>query len=237
MPRTIYEITQINEAIHNPKGDRAKIIASGRWGLDTFGWPIDPLLDYCEHRLTQDDLSKAEDIIEKLREYIKRNYEEKKFKTKKYALDLVSDLDSILDWEGRKCYECGIVLKDKRLYIIVSGGQSECIQILCWGCYTQGPPGKNYLLQAQEIWHEDLKGSKNTPDQTPEYKRYLKSPVWREKRKQVLERDKHRCTCCNTEDDVLDIHHKHYKNIGKEHLSDLITLCRNCHRVVESESM
>ena len=83
-----YEIIQINEAIGQPKGDRAVMIAS-------VGWGIDPLLDYCRNNLTQDDLLKVEDIIENLREYIKRNCE-KKFKTMGYARSLVSDLKSIL---------------------------------------------------------------------------------------------------------------------------------------------
>ena len=83
-----YEIIQINEAISKPKGNRAAMAAS-------VGWGIDPLLDHCKNNLTQDDLSKAENIIEKLREYIKRNCE-KKFKTMGYARDLVSDLKLIL---------------------------------------------------------------------------------------------------------------------------------------------
>ena len=86
-----YEIIQINEAINNPKGDKAKAV-----GLN--GWGIDPLLDYCKNNLTQDDLSQAEDIIEKLREYVKRNCDKgKKFKTKGYARGLVSDLKLILE--------------------------------------------------------------------------------------------------------------------------------------------
>ena len=83
-----YEITTINEAIHSPKGDKA-----GAVGFHGLG--IDPLLNYCKNNLPQDDLSKAEDIIEKLREYVKRNCG-KKFKTKRYAEELVSNLESIL---------------------------------------------------------------------------------------------------------------------------------------------
>lgn len=83
-----YEISQINEAINKSKENKAAMIASGGWGIDR-------LLDYCRNNLTQDDLFKAEDIIEKLKEYIKRNCE-KKFETKGYARKLVSDLKSIL---------------------------------------------------------------------------------------------------------------------------------------------
>ena len=83
-----YEITQIHEAISKPKGDRAHAVAN-------VGWGIDPLLDYCKNSLSEDAFLNAEDIIEKLREYVKRNYD-KKFQTMGYARKLVSDLESIL---------------------------------------------------------------------------------------------------------------------------------------------
>ena len=83
-----YEIIQINEAINNPKGDRAKAVGF-------HGWGIDALLDYCKNSLSADAFLSAEDIIEKLREYVKRNCD-KKFQTMGYARKLVSDLESIL---------------------------------------------------------------------------------------------------------------------------------------------
>ena len=83
-----YEIIQINEAINNPKRDKAEAVGH-------HGWGIDPLLDYCKKSLSEDDFLQAEDIIEELREYVKRNCA-KKFKTVGYARKLVSDLESIL---------------------------------------------------------------------------------------------------------------------------------------------
>ena len=58
---------------------------------------------------------------------------------------------------------------------------------------------------------------------------YLKSKEWKEKRKKVLQRDNYRCKKCGSKTN-LHIHHISYKNIGKEPLDDLVTLCDNCHK-------
>ena len=82
-----YDLIQINEAINNPKSDKAHAVAEG--------WGIDSLLVYCKNSLSEDDLPNAEIIIEKIREYVKRNLQSK-FETKKYARELVSNLKKIL---------------------------------------------------------------------------------------------------------------------------------------------
>ena len=59
------------------------------------------------------------------------------------------------------------------------------------------------------------------------YHEYLLSWKWRRKRDKVLERDKHRCQYCgNTASDVC---HLTYENVFAEPLSDLISVCRECH--------
>ena len=44
---------------------------------------------------------------------------------------------SVREQKGRKCHECGIVLKDKRLYVIdwIDGN----LQTLCIECYAEQP--------------------------------------------------------------------------------------------------
>ena len=60
-----------------------------------------------------------------------------------------------------------------------------------------------------------------------EYLDYLKSPQWKEKRKKVLARDKWTCQRCGGRGS--DVHHITYERFGRERLSDLETLCRECH--------
>lgn len=61
------------------------------------------------------------------------------------------------------------------------------------------------------------------------YKEYIRSDEWKEKRRQRLEFAKNRCELCFRES-ALDVHHRTYERLGDERLSDLIVLCRTCHR-------
>lgn len=60
-----------------------------------------------------------------------------------------------------------------------------------------------------------------------EYKQYLLSPEWRQKRINILQRDKC-CRACKSETG-LQVHHLHYWNIYKEKEEDLLVLCYKCH--------
>lgn len=63
------------------------------------------------------------------------------------------------------------------------------------------------------------------------YERYINSSQWQAKRELVLARDNGRCVLCDSNTD-LEIHHRNYDRLGNEDLSDLTTLCRDCHEVV-----
>ena len=60
------------------------------------------------------------------------------------------------------------------------------------------------------------------------YQEYLKSDTWQRKRKAVLKRDNYLCKHCQKKK-AQDVHHKTYDNVGREPLSDLVSLCRECH--------
>lgn len=77
----------------------------------------------------------------------------------------------------------------------------------------------------QEVWHCLLK-SLDPDDNRGTYKEYLDSPAWEMKRDKVKERDGGQCVCGTQ---ATEVHHKTYKNIGKEPLSDLVALCKECH--------
>lgn len=60
---------------------------------------------------------------------------------------------------------------------------------------------------------------------------FLASNYWKIVREMVLKRDGYKCMICsNTK--YLQVHHDHYKNHFNEHnhLEDLMTLCRGCHK-------
>jgi len=61
------------------------------------------------------------------------------------------------------------------------------------------------------------------------YADYLKSDDWRRKRFVVLRRDNWTCQYCGAK--ATEVHHKRYaRNIGREPIHWLVSLCKQCHR-------
>ena len=72
---------------------------------------------------------------------------------------------------------------------------------------------------------------------TGEYRQYLNSPIWWEKRDRILERDGWRCRICGSTG-PLNVHHLRYPEVlGEELDEDLITLCEACHAEVHAEDI
>ena len=63
-----------------------------------------------------------------------------------------------------------------------------------------------------------------------EYPSYLVSEEWAERRAIMLNRADYHCQLCNSRES-LQVHHKTYKRIGRERISDLLVLCSDCHAV------
>ena len=68
-----------------------------------------------------------------------------------------------------------------------------------------------------------------------DYNEYLISPKWQKKRSERLKIDNYKCQRCGRPMD-LQVHHVNYERIGDENVyTDLITLCKYCHREIEAE--
>ena len=78
----------------------------------------------------------------------------------------------------------------------------------------------------EEVWHCLLK-SLDPNNDLETYEKYKRSPAWHRKRDLVRERDKSLCVC---DAQATEMHHKTYDNIGQEPLSDLVMLCKGCHK-------
>jgi hypothetical protein len=61
------------------------------------------------------------------------------------------------------------------------------------------------------------------------YKEYLQTDHWKSLKKKALVLAGNSCALCQTKDKQLHVHHKTYKNRGKETQKDLIVLCKDCH--------
>lgn len=86
-----------------------------------------------------------------------------------------------------------------------------------------------------DVYHEKVNKTKKEYDLTylhkKPYSEFLKSGYWFRVRKTVILRDNKKCTRCESKKG-LQVHHLTYKNHFKEHehLEDLVTLCRKCHK-------
>jgi 5-methylcytosine-specific restriction endonuclease McrA len=65
------------------------------------------------------------------------------------------------------------------------------------------------------------------------YAGYIRSEAWQQVRRRFwASRLPKECYCCGRADGPKDLHHRTYKNLGRENLRDLVPLCRNCHDLV-----
>ena len=60
------------------------------------------------------------------------------------------------------------------------------------------------------------------------YRRYLASPEWRAKRREIFELRGGRCEGCGFQ--AEQVHHLTYERVGAELPSDLMAICDACHR-------
>lgn len=70
----------------------------------------------------------------------------------------------------------------------------------------------------------------------PSYPAYLRGDHWAEtkKRFRASKLCKHQCSACGARNTPMFIHHKTYKRIGREYLSDLIEVCGPCHTAIHN---
>jgi 5-methylcytosine-specific restriction endonuclease McrA len=59
--------------------------------------------------------------------------------------------------------------------------------------------------------------------------RYLRGAEWQRLRFEALELADYKCQLCGRQNRVLDVHHNTYRRVGRERVSDLVVLCRDCH--------
>lgn len=64
------------------------------------------------------------------------------------------------------------------------------------------------------------------------YYEYIQSDKWKEIRSRYFKsKYPKRCACCNKpKGHCFQLHHKTYKDLGNEKLSDLVLLCKDCHK-------
>lgn len=61
------------------------------------------------------------------------------------------------------------------------------------------------------------------------YEEYLASQAWREKRRRYFAAKRLPKTCLACGSEQVQLHHRTYRRLGREHLQDLVPLCQPCH--------
>src|SRR5215207_11742500 len=61
-----------------------------------------------------------------------------------------------------------------------------------------------------------------------EYRQYLRTEGWKQRRQVALDRAKGFCEDCGTRTN-FEVHHRTYKRIGNERPEDLVAVCGRCH--------
>jgi 5-methylcytosine-specific restriction endonuclease McrA len=89
---------------------------------------------------------------------------------------------------------------------------------------------KIWPLEDVEIIKQRFTESKRVSDRKKNYRKYINSKEWKLKRDAIVEKYK-KCSCCGSEEN-LNVHHLTYENLGNENESDLLLLCKDCHKFV-----
>lgn len=66
-----------------------------------------------------------------------------------------------------------------------------------------------------------------------EYQEYLNSPEWKMFAQNIRAAWGYRCVLCNHPDLKISVHHRTYKNIGREEKTDCVPLCTPCHKFAD----
>jgi len=70
---------------------------------------------------------------------------------------------------------------------------------------------------------------------TKDYLATLGSAAWRKLKRKKCEEAEYSCEKCGTWSKSLELHHKHYRTIGREQCCDVLLLCSCCHRIEDGK--
>lgn len=77
---------------------------------------------------------------------------------------------------------------------------------------------------------------KDTGEKVKTYTDYLRTDHWKNLRKQIIEKYGGECQRCH---DIVgesgNVHHKTYKRLGHERLTDLTLYCNKCHKILHNK--
>lgn len=85
---------------------------------------------------------------------------------------------------------------------------------------------EKYCEDRREQYRRDAEDEKS--QRANDYKAYLLTKDWADRRTAVFQRDNYLCQGCRI-NRAVQVHHLTYKNIFREPLFDLVAICKSCH--------
>ena len=146
----------------------------------------------------------------------------------------VTNARSIMDYLPKmirlsviKLYDAGIISEEKYLSVMVDH------MAIVKDSYFHDYIVEILITIIADVTSSDVVFGSLYRDQ---YQQYLKTSAWADLKHQTKERDNYTCQSCKIRFDspvmpMIEVHHKNYDNVYHELLSDLITLCRECHQL------
>lgn len=145
-------------------------------------------------------------------------------------------------------YACAHQTREVRRRIIADGRISYVAQCVACGHTSLPISAKNALAQTPspppyddnlQLLRHAAKSAEYVraylelkPALKAEYRAYLASPQWAQKRSEVLSRENGLCEICSSP--ATQVHHRHYFNLGNEQLDDLMAVCGDCHELIHA---
>ena len=143
---------------------------------------------------------------------------------KPFKVIVIDRKDHELYFIREQCYNCGgCINKNKPLSAKKYGDQIRTE-------YTKYRDDEYYKDVEEEkslLW-ESFRGYKYYNSPRYKYYVYLSTDKWKQKRKQVLDRDKNQCQICK-KNEATEVHHLTYDRVFDEELEDLLSVCNLCH--------
>lgn len=86
-------------------------------------------------------------------------------------------------------------------------------------------------------WWVKKKKPKKAKQSVKEYRTYILSPEWKNKRNEFIKKSLNTCECCKIvfKSKDLCLHHHNYKRVWKEKDTDLAIVCLICHHKIHFE--
>lgn len=142
-------------------------------------------------------------------------------------VDSRSELIYYYSWWNNLCSDC--YNKEIELMMEHLCQKNESTNTKTTKNTVQKPVNNTEITNISESYNNMLNTLKYMP-----YEEYLQTEHWLHFRNEALKWSQNKCQLCEKTHN-LNVHHKTYKNRGRETFNDIIVLCKDCHAKIHDK--